>query len=315
MDYSVIIPHYNSPKLLLKLLSSIPDKTNIEVIIVDDGSSPECVEELRNTKLADNVHLLYDTNGGAGHARNTGLRQATGKKIIFADADDYFGNDFIHILNDYVDDEHDIVVFGVNSVFCDSGEQANRHTWYMNFMKKALLSPTHKNINKLLIKYVQVWGKIYSADFLKRNEICFENVIKSNDTMFCIKCGVFAESVKLDNREMYIVTVTPSSLTNRRDKDAFFASFNTTLRANNYLRTIGWHKYQFSVLYFLGTAYKYGIKCEWMIIKSILKHRSNIFIGLSNLLHYKEVLKRHHPILTKKTISDVRNIRKHKLAD
>ncbi len=300
MDYSVIIPHYNSPKLLLRLLSSIPDRKGVEVIVVDDGSSPECIEELRRAKLADNVRIFYTTNGSAGHARNIGLQQTSGRKILFADADDYFGKDFERILNDYVDDEHDIVVFRVNSMFRDTGRQASRHEWYMDFMEKVLSSPTPENIRKLLIKYVQIWGKIYSAEFLKRNDIRFENVIKSNDTMFCIKSGIYAESVKLDDREMYVVTVTPGSLTNMRDKNAFLTSFNVTLRANNYLRAMGWRKYQFSVLYFLGMAHKYGFRCEWAIIKGLIKNRSNIFIGLSNLLHYNDVLKRHHPILTQK---------------
>jgi len=299
-DYSVIIPHYNSPELLFRLLSTIPDKKNVEVIVVDDGSSPECAEELRSAKSADNVRIFHTANGGAGHARNIGLQHASGRKIIFADADDYFGNDFGSILDDYVDDEYDIVAFRVNSVFGDTGRQASRHEWYMNFMEKVLLSPSPENIRKLLIKYVQIWGKIYSADFLKRNDIRFENVSKSNDTMFCIKSGIYAESVKLDDREMYVVTVTPCSLTNMRDKNTFLTSFNVTLRANNYLRAMGWHKYQFSVLYFLGMAHKYGFKCEWTIIKSLITNRSNIFIGLSNLLHFNDVLKRHHPILTQK---------------
>lgn len=300
MDYSVIIPHYNSTKSLFRLLSSIPDIKNMEVIVVDDGSSPECVEELQNAKLTYNVRVFYTTNGGAGYARNIGLQQASGRKIIFADADDYFGKDFGCILDDYVDDESDIVVCRVNSIFYDTGRQASRHVWFMNFMEKVLSSPSPENIRKLLIKYVQIWGKIYSADFLKRNGIRFENVIKSNDTIFCIKSGIYAKSVKLDNREMYVATVTPGSLTNMRDKNTFLTSFNVTLRANNYLRAMGEHKYQFSVLYFLGMAHKYGFKCEWNIIKALIKNRSNIFIGLSNLLHYNEVLRRHHPILTKK---------------
>jgi len=300
MDYSVIIPHYNSPELLFRLLSSIPDKKNIEVIVVDDGSSPGCVGELLRAELAPNVRIYATTNGGAGHARNIGLQHATGRKIIFADADDCFAEDFGTILDDYIDDEHDIVVFRVNSVFSDSSLQAGRHAWYMDCFEKVLASPSPGNIRRLLIKYIQAWGKIYSADFLRRNSICFESVMKSNDTMFCIKSGIHARTVKLDDREMYVVTVTPGSLTNRRDMNSFLTSFNVTLRANNYLRATGWRDYQFSVLYFIGTAHRYGAGCLLTVIKGIVRNRSNIFIGLSNLLHYNEVLQRHHPILTQK---------------
>lgn len=299
MEYSIIIPHYNTPELLARCLSSIPARDDVEVIVVDDGSRDECVSVLRTMGIAGNVHICYSPHGGAGRARNTGLEIATGEKIIFADADDYFSCDFGSILDDYLSDSHDVVMFGITSVFQD-GQTAGRHVRYMDSFGKALRSPSPENISDLFIRHISCWGKIYSTGFLKRTEACFEEVMRSEDTMFCVKCGIYAESVKLDDREMYVVTVTPNSLTNRRDEAAFLTSFNVTLRANNYLRTKEWHKYQFSVLYFLGMAPKYGLKCGWTVIKGLIKNRSNIFIGLSNLLHYNEVLKRHHPILTQK---------------
>lgn len=301
MEYSIIIPHYNTPELLARCLSSIPARDDVEVIVVDDGSRNECVRALRTMETAGYVHICYSPHGGAGRARNKGLEMATGRKIIFADADDYFGRDFGSILNDYRTDRHDVAVFAVTSVF-RNGQPAGRHVRYMGFLEKALRDPSPENIRNLLFRHISLWGKIFSSGFLKRAEARCEEVMISEDVMFCVKCAQEAESVKLDLREMYVVTVTPGSLTNRWDEAAFLTSFNVMLRANNYLCSKGLHKYQFSALYFLGMSPKYGIKGCWTVIKGLVKNRSNILIGLSNLLHYKEVLKRHHPILTQKKI-------------
>ena len=45
--YSVAIPHYNSPDLLQRMLNSIPERDDIQVIVVDDGSKEENVEKIK----------------------------------------------------------------------------------------------------------------------------------------------------------------------------------------------------------------------------------------------------------------------------
>ena len=44
--YCVVIPHYNSPKLLSRMLKSVPEREDIQIIVVDDCSSKEAQEEL-----------------------------------------------------------------------------------------------------------------------------------------------------------------------------------------------------------------------------------------------------------------------------
>ena len=90
MFLSIIIPHYNLPCELLErclrsIISSGLSADEYEVIIVDDGSdnAPEWA-----TSLQGNVNLVVAQHGGPGHARNVGIKHATGTDIMFVDADD-----------------------------------------------------------------------------------------------------------------------------------------------------------------------------------------------------------------------------------
>ena len=87
--YSIIIPHHNSPSLLQRLLNSIPERNDLEVIVVDDNSD----EEKRAYSSRSDVKILYIDKlqtRGAGKARNEGLAVAQGKWLLFADADDFY---------------------------------------------------------------------------------------------------------------------------------------------------------------------------------------------------------------------------------
>ena len=88
---SVIVPVFNAEKFLLKTLSSIRRQTyrNLEIILVDDGSSDRSLEICREaSKEDDRIKVLTKENGGAGSARNMGILAAQGALIGFADSDD-----------------------------------------------------------------------------------------------------------------------------------------------------------------------------------------------------------------------------------
>ena len=90
---SVILPVYNVEKYIRQCLDSIVNQTlkDIQIICVDDGStdsSPEIIEEY--ARKDSRVIAIHQENGGAGAARNNGLRHAAGKYLSFLDSDDFF---------------------------------------------------------------------------------------------------------------------------------------------------------------------------------------------------------------------------------
>jgi len=92
-NLSIIIPHYNTPELLYKLIDSIPQSPDVQIIVVDDNSNHhlQILTELQK-KYCDLVQFYTNNTRrkGAGTCRNIGLQHADGKWILFADADDFF---------------------------------------------------------------------------------------------------------------------------------------------------------------------------------------------------------------------------------
>lgn len=100
---SVIIPVYNVETYLPQCLNSIKRQvyTNLEIIIVDDGStdgSGVIIEDF--AKEDDRAKVFHQENKGVSAARNKGLENATGKWIAFVDGDDWVERDYIDRLVD-----------------------------------------------------------------------------------------------------------------------------------------------------------------------------------------------------------------------
>jgi len=89
---SVIIPIYNTEKYLSQCIESIQKQTysNMEIILVNDGSSDTSIDICNQYKKRDKrIILINKQNGGVASARNVGLDYATGDFIGFVDSDDY----------------------------------------------------------------------------------------------------------------------------------------------------------------------------------------------------------------------------------
>lgn len=95
---SIIVPVYNCGRYLAETLRNVLDQTwaNIEIIVVDDGSTDDSGEVAR-AFMPEGVKIITTTNRGAAHARNVGLKQATGRFIQFLDGDDLLAPDKISI--------------------------------------------------------------------------------------------------------------------------------------------------------------------------------------------------------------------------
>lgn len=87
---SVIIPTYNREKTILRSVESVLNQTyqNLEVLIVDDGSTDGTVELVAGIQDDRVQCIVLEENGGAANARNVGAEYATGEWIAFQDSDD-----------------------------------------------------------------------------------------------------------------------------------------------------------------------------------------------------------------------------------
>lgn len=102
MKLSVIIPVYNQEKLVVRCLDSIPKRKDIEIIVVNDGSTDNTLKSLEEYKKKYKKLIIIncEENLGVSNARNLGLDIAQGEYVIFIDSDDYVDTKvFKEILN------------------------------------------------------------------------------------------------------------------------------------------------------------------------------------------------------------------------
>ena len=210
INYSIIIPHFNIPDLLARCLRSIPERDDVQVIVVDDNS-PGNENYLRDIPELSrkNVEFYLTKDGlGAGHARNVGLSHAVGKWLVFSDSDDFFVEDFGEILDLYVNDTHDILYFNIKS--CDCYDTTKILTESRDDL--FAFCENRNDYNAFRVCYTEPWGKIIRHSLITDNEIAFQETRAHNDLLFTIKAGVLAKSILAVNRPLYWYVFREGSL-------------------------------------------------------------------------------------------------------
>jgi len=100
---SIIIPTFNEESVIVDCLESFSKQTykNLEIIVVDDGSTDSTLQKLDKVgKMKSQVTLVHQQHKGPGSARNKGVKKSTGQILVFVDADMTFDKDFITKLVD-----------------------------------------------------------------------------------------------------------------------------------------------------------------------------------------------------------------------
>jgi glycosyltransferase involved in cell wall biosynthesis len=123
---SVIIPNYNYERYIEKCLESVisQDYPNIEIIVVDDGSTDCSIEVIQ--RYFPSVVLIQQENQGVSSARNTGILKSSGDYLAFMDADDFWDSTKISKQMKFLfNADADLVYSGVYIVSSDGLEIQN----------------------------------------------------------------------------------------------------------------------------------------------------------------------------------------------
>lgn len=120
---SVIVPIYKVEDYLHRCVDSIINQTytNLEIILVDDGSPDNCPMICDEYAEKDSrIRVVHKKNGGLSDARNAGLAIATGEYIMFIDSDDFVDIEMMEsMMKNMVDNNVDMVVCNIKYVYED----------------------------------------------------------------------------------------------------------------------------------------------------------------------------------------------------
>ena len=210
--YSIIIPHYNIPDLLIRCLDSIPVREDVQVIVVDDNSpDADSYTELYPALSRPYLEFIHTPERkGAGFARNIGIQHARGKWLVFADADDFFVDDFNNILDEYKEAVEDIVYFRTKGVMSNDVCLPSSKIGQLDAIVVQYLN--NKDENTLRCRHTVPWGKFIRASFIADNHFRFEEIPFSNDLIFCALAGCNAKSVSASSRFLYNYSERPDSI-------------------------------------------------------------------------------------------------------
>lgn len=211
ISYSIIIPHYNIPALLIRCLNSIPIRQDIQVIVVDD-CSPGADSYFKQYPEFKRPYLeWYSTpmGGSAGRARNIGLDKAKGKWIICIDADDFFVDNLEEILDEALSHTEDILYYNYHSVFSDNINKPANRDYYQKFFIQ--YEQDHDEA-PFRYNFEVIWCKIIRNDLIQNHHIRCDETKYGNDFGLSIKIGYFAKDIAIINKPLFIITQRNDSL-------------------------------------------------------------------------------------------------------
>ena len=209
---SVIVPVYKVEKYLEKCVKSIINQTytNLEIILVDDGSPDVCgalCDEF--AKNDSRIKVIHKANGGLSSARNTGLENATGKYIAFVDSDDFISEDYCEILyNMLIETNSDVSAvsylrFKEDEADLKRNRSESETIIYENedVVKEMLNRKTFQNI---------VWNKLYKKETI--GESRFPVGVNYEDVYFSYEVLTKAKKISYKNIECYFYLKRASSI-------------------------------------------------------------------------------------------------------
>lgn len=236
---SIIIPHYNSADFLNKLLSTIPNIPEIQTIVVDDHSTEKLgeLEKCKETYSNGNIEFyLNEYTKSAGGARNTGLKYAKGKWLLFADADDYFLPEFYGKVAAFFEKDLDLVYFLCTSIDISTQKEADRHIYQNQLLYDYIKEPSKRHYLRLKYHYFSPCAKLVRRELFDKYNIKFDEIMVANDVMCAIKLAFHAENIKVVEEGIYCITKQPGTLTSTITEERFDARMEVFYRRFQYLK-------------------------------------------------------------------------------
>ena len=167
---SIILPVYNSEKYISTCIESLLKQTyqNIEIIIVNDGSTDNTAKICENYKIKDSrIKFINKINGGICSARNEGLKYITGKYLMFCDHDDIYLDNTVEIMVNAIKSmKMDFVKCGIKYITIKNNRIINKKV-------KLCKKDVEYYKSEKIVNYWYMYGMVYTPYRLSKIIILF----------------------------------------------------------------------------------------------------------------------------------------------
>lgn len=210
---SIIVPVYNAEKYLVKCLDSVVDQTliNIEIIIVDDGSTDGSSEICKNYAAKDERIIYYKKeNEGLAAARQDGMERASGEYIGFVDSDDWLELNMYERMYSVAKNENADIVFC--NAFLDECEKDKIHlepgVYDRARIEKEILPRSLSGLSSKGSNSVIRWSnclRLYKRELILKNNIAFGRAFRrSQDLQLTLETTLCAQKyVSINDEYLY----------------------------------------------------------------------------------------------------------------
>lgn len=200
---SVIVPIYNVENYIYKSVESVRSQTytNLEIILVDDGSPDNCGKIADEFAAKDSrIKVIHKKNGGLSDARNAGLQIASGEYTYFFDSDDRMLPELLEkTYTAYAHTKADLVCF--NYIMSDEKTGEGQKTRFVSgeYVRKK------DNVNLEIEEYLEyklgycVWNKLYRSDIIRDHQLKFEDNSKifAEDICFNLYYILYCQKIQM----------------------------------------------------------------------------------------------------------------------
>lgn len=213
---SVIVPIYNVEPYLHKCVDSILNQTykNIEIILVDDGSTDSCGEICDSIANKDKrIIVIHKENGGLSDARNAGIEILKGKYVTFIDSDDWVEPTYVEQLYKLIaENDADLAVCDFycidseNHIYNSPSTDGEVFVWNREEAVSMLLSG-----NKMS---TSAWAKLYKSKYFVEKEIRYPKGKLYEDIPVTYKILLEADKIVFGNYALYNYFIRQQSISN-----------------------------------------------------------------------------------------------------
>lgn len=205
---SAIIPVYNSEKYIKKCVDSLINQTlkNIEIILINDGSSDDSLRILRQYEKRDERIVVIDQkNNGPSSARNKGIDIAKGEYISFIDSDDWVDETmFEEMYNSAKENNSDVVI-------CDMKLVNKNEETYITGLNYPIRNLSERAMNEIIFnellsnsQFNSMANKIFRTSIIKKNNIRLDkDIYYAEDWLFNIEFFRRSKKVSYINKPFY----------------------------------------------------------------------------------------------------------------